>query len=339
MTSRPGLPAPRSTSASSRHCRGRTFRVAWEKLVIPVVSQFEPDWVLVSAGFDGHTEDPLADLDLLDADYGGWLRAWLGPHPPHRTVFALEGGTTSMGSVIRLVPRCAVAGEDQFGPLDVAGGFRRRRCRRHRGREALEPLRSLFSSPVTAPITTPWVNWERNMEVNIEDLRRAVSLGATDLHLKVGSPPVARVGGDLERLEGFEALKPADTQAYAEALFTPGGARDFKDTGTADFAFGRQDIGRFRVTAFRQRGSVSLVLRRVFPGTMSFADLGLPTHRREATVNRRGSSSSPGPRLGQDFDDGVDPGLDQHQPGGVDPHGGGSDRGASSGQAKRRGAA
>jgi len=115
------------------------------------------------------------------------------------------------------------------------------------------------------------------MEVNIEDLlRRVVSLGATDLHLKVGSPPVARVSGDLERLEGFEALKPADTQAYAEALFTPGGARDFKDTGTADFAFGRQDIGRFRVTAFRQRGSVSVVLRRVFPGTMSFADLGLP---------------------------------------------------------------
>jgi twitching motility protein PilT len=115
------------------------------------------------------------------------------------------------------------------------------------------------------------------MEINIDDLLgRAVSIGATDLHLKVGSQPVARVAGELERLDGFEALKPADTQAYAEALFTPRGARDFKETGTADFAYGRQEIGRFRVTAFRQRGSVSVVLRRVFPGAMSFSDLGLP---------------------------------------------------------------
>ncbi|MGH8952922.1 MAG: type IV pilus twitching motility protein PilT [Acidimicrobiia bacterium] len=115
------------------------------------------------------------------------------------------------------------------------------------------------------------------MEINIEDLlRRAVSAGASDLHLKVGSPPVARIRGELERVDGFDDLKPADTQAYAEALFTPRAALDFKETGTADFAFGRQEIGRFRVTTFRQRGSVSVVLRRVVPGSRSFAELGLP---------------------------------------------------------------
>jgi twitching motility protein PilT len=115
------------------------------------------------------------------------------------------------------------------------------------------------------------------MEVNIEDLlRRAVSSGATDVHLKVGSAPVARIAGELERLEGFAVLKPNDTQAYADSLFTPRAAADFAATGTADFAFGRQEIGRFRVTAFRQRGSVSVVLRRVVPGSRSFAELGLP---------------------------------------------------------------
>ena len=115
------------------------------------------------------------------------------------------------------------------------------------------------------------------MEVNIEDLlRRAVSSGATDVHLKVGSAPVARIAGELERLEGFAVLKPNDTQAYADSLFTPRAAADFVATGTADFAFGRQEIGRFRVTAFRQRGSVSVVLRRVVPGSRSFAELGLP---------------------------------------------------------------
>jgi twitching motility protein PilT len=115
------------------------------------------------------------------------------------------------------------------------------------------------------------------MDSNIEQLlRQAVSAGASDLHLKVGSAPVARIGGELVRLDGFADLTPADTQAFAESLFTPTAASDFKETGTADFAFGRQDIGRFRVTAFRQRGSVSVVLRRVVPGSRSFIDLGLP---------------------------------------------------------------
>ena len=115
------------------------------------------------------------------------------------------------------------------------------------------------------------------MDINIEDLlRRAVSAGASDIHLKVGSPPVVKVGGELDRLDGFEDLTPADTQAIAEAFFTPRAAQDFKDSGTADFAFGRSDVGRFRATAFRQRGSVSVVLRRVVPGARSFAELGLP---------------------------------------------------------------
>ena len=96
---------------------GDVCRAAWEQLVIPVVSQFSPDWVLVSAGYDGHTEDPLADLDLLDADYG-WIASRLArAHPPHRTVFALEGGYDLDG--LRHSARSTlrgIAGEEQFGP-------------------------------------------------------------------------------------------------------------------------------------------------------------------------------------------------------------------------------
>ncbi|MEX1037821.1 MAG: PilT/PilU family type 4a pilus ATPase [Acidimicrobiia bacterium] len=116
------------------------------------------------------------------------------------------------------------------------------------------------------------------MTVNIDELlQQAVDAGASDLHLKVGSAPVARVEGDLVRLEGFEKLTPADTKAYAEAILTPRAAADFKELGTADFAYGRHDLGRFRASAFRQRGSVSLVLRRVVPGSKSFAELGVPS--------------------------------------------------------------
>jgi len=115
------------------------------------------------------------------------------------------------------------------------------------------------------------------MNVSLEDLlRRAVDAGASDIHLKVGSPPALRIGGELVRLQDYESLRPADTESLATALFTQKSADQFKETGEADFAYGRQDLGRFRVNCFRQRGSVSLVLRRVTPGVPSLEELGLP---------------------------------------------------------------
>ena len=107
-------------------------------------------------------------------------------------------------------------------------------------------------------------------------LKDAVAAGASDIHLKVGSPPVMRVGGQLRRMDAYESLRPDDTKEYAESLFTEKAASDFTNRGAADFAYGRHELGRFRVTAFRQRGSVSLVLRRVVPGSKSFEELGLP---------------------------------------------------------------
>jgi acetoin utilization deacetylase AcuC-like enzyme len=96
---------------------GDVYRMAWEMLVIPVLTEFAPDWVLVSAGFDAHTEDPLADLDLLDADYG-WMASRLArSHPPQRTVFALEGGYDLDG--LRHSARSTVlgmSGVEEFGP-------------------------------------------------------------------------------------------------------------------------------------------------------------------------------------------------------------------------------
>ncbi|HET9259355.1 MAG TPA: PilT/PilU family type 4a pilus ATPase [Acidimicrobiia bacterium] len=126
------------------------------------------------------------------------------------------------------------------------------------------------------------------MDNNVDALlKQAVHHGASDLHLKVGSAPIVRIDGALRRLEGYESLGPTETQAYAEAMFTEKAAADFAETGSADFAYGRQELGRFRATAFRQRGSVSLVLRRVVPGSRSFSELGLPQ-----AMERIASSSS-----------------------------------------------
>jgi acetoin utilization deacetylase AcuC-like enzyme len=71
---------------------GDVYRRAWAEIVLPVLGQFEPDWVLVSAGFDAHVFDQLADLRLQAGDYG-WLAGELArAHPVERTILALEGG-------------------------------------------------------------------------------------------------------------------------------------------------------------------------------------------------------------------------------------------------------
>jgi acetoin utilization deacetylase AcuC-like enzyme len=96
---------------------GDVYRRVWEELVLPVVGQFAPDWVLVSAGYDGHTEDPLADLELIDSDYGWMAHRLAQTHAPHRTVFALEGGYDLDG--LRHSARSTLlgmAGEEHFGP-------------------------------------------------------------------------------------------------------------------------------------------------------------------------------------------------------------------------------
>lgn len=71
---------------------GDLYRRAWDEIVMPVVGEFAPDWVLVSSGYDGHVSDPLADMRLVSEDFG-WMAASLSAvHPPGRTVVALEGG-------------------------------------------------------------------------------------------------------------------------------------------------------------------------------------------------------------------------------------------------------
>ncbi len=115
------------------------------------------------------------------------------------------------------------------------------------------------------------------MQTTIDELlRRAVEATASDIHLKVGSPPAIRIDGELMRMQDLAALTPSDTEAYAQSIFTQKAAQTFKERGEADFAYGRPDIGRFRVSVYRQRGSVSLVLRRVVAGVPPLERLGLP---------------------------------------------------------------
>ncbi|HEY7704638.1 MAG TPA: PilT/PilU family type 4a pilus ATPase [Acidimicrobiia bacterium] len=134
------------------------------------------------------------------------------------------------------------------------------------------------------------------MELTIEELlHRALAAGASGVHLKVGSPPTLRVEGDLKRLDGVPVLKPDDTEAFAQQVFTQRAVKEFKETGEADFAYGRPELGRFRVSAFRQRGSISLVLRRVLGDPPSLDSLGLPAVVGRLTKEQKGLILITGP--------------------------------------------
>jgi twitching motility protein PilT len=125
-------------------------------------------------------------------------------------------------------------------------------------------------------------------------LRESVRLEASDVHIKVGSPPFLRVDGHLQPWDSDE-VTPADTERIAFALLPKARADEFLDHHEADFAYTLAGLGRFRVNVFRQRGSVGLVLRRVLPGIPSMEDLGLPPICRRLAEEQRGLVLVTGP--------------------------------------------
>jgi len=125
-------------------------------------------------------------------------------------------------------------------------------------------------------------------------LRYAVERGASDVHIKVGSPPYIRIDGRL-RQSSFDSVGQADTERIGFAIMPKQRAEEFLVANEADFAYAVAGLGRFRVNVFRQRGSVGLVLRRVLPGIPSFEALGLPPVVRRLAEEPRGLVLVTGP--------------------------------------------
>ena len=120
-------------------------------------------------------------------------------------------------------------------------------------------------------------------------LRHTVANDGSDLHLKVGSPPMTRVHGTLVPIEGSAVLQPADTdQALATLMAGSHLQEEFDAEGEADLSYSIADVSRFRVNAFRQRGSVSIVCRVIPYQVRTIEDLGLPPVIRTLAEERRG---------------------------------------------------
>ena len=125
------------------------------------------------------------------------------------------------------------------------------------------------------------------MHIN-ELLQIAVTAGASDLHLKVGSYPMMRLNGTLVIASEEKRLERADTEAFAQALFTPDLAQKFKTSQEVDLAYSVQGLGRFRCNAFQQRGTVGLVLRVIPTRISSIDELGLPGVLKHIASEERG---------------------------------------------------
>jgi twitching motility protein PilT len=127
------------------------------------------------------------------------------------------------------------------------------------------------------------------MELN-ELLRRAVEAGASDIHLKLDRPPMLRRDGAVAPLEGVDPLTEADLDAYLRTVtaIAPQRYDLYHESGDLDIAYTADELPRFRVNAFRQRGATSFALRVIPKKVPRFEDLGLPEGIRALAEEHRG---------------------------------------------------
>jgi twitching motility protein PilT len=122
-----------------------------------------------------------------------------------------------------------------------------------------------------------------------EALRYVVTSEGSDLHLKVPSPPLVRIHGQLRPIEGSDALASDDTQRVLhEMLKDPEKLEEFDSEREVDFAYAVKGLARFRVNAFRQRSSISIALRVIPYGVRTISELGLPPVLADLADEERG---------------------------------------------------
>jgi len=121
-------------------------------------------------------------------------------------------------------------------------------------------------------------------------LRLAVELGASDIHLKLGQPPILRRDGDLAAMEDWAVLTEADLESalHLVGAGAPKRLEAFYETGDLDVAYQDDDLPRFRVNAFRQRGAISFAFRAIPSIVPSFSDLNLPPGLQRLGEEHRG---------------------------------------------------
>jgi twitching motility protein PilT len=129
----------------------------------------------------------------------------------------------------------------------------------------------------------------RSGAMNINDiLKIAVESKASDVHLKVGSPPILRVDGELKVLHELKRLMQEDTVAMSFSMMNARQKQRFKEDLDLDLAYSVPGLGRFRCNVFQQRGTVGMVLRVIPARILTVRELMLPPVLEKVCEERRG---------------------------------------------------
>jgi twitching motility protein PilT len=128
-------------------------------------------------------------------------------------------------------------------------------------------------------------------------LTRAVDAGASDVHLKLGQPPVIRIDGELEPMEGAPAMTEQDLLGVLDVVteISPKRRDLFDDSGDLDIAYSYPTLPRFRVNGFRQRGATSFAFRVIPSEIPGFEQLHLPPGVKRLSGEHRGLILVTGP--------------------------------------------
>ena len=118
-------------------------------------------------------------------------------------------------------------------------------------------------------------------------LKKMVDKNGSDLFITSGFPPAIKIDGEIHRA-AEQPLTGDESAIIVRSIMNDRQARDFDATKECNFAIGPQGIGRFRVSAFIQRGGVGAVLRRIVTKIPTLEELDLPPIMQEIALTKRG---------------------------------------------------
>jgi twitching motility protein PilT len=125
-------------------------------------------------------------------------------------------------------------------------------------------------------------------------LQLVVSENASDLHLRVGAPPVLRIHGILNRIEG-PPLTPEDTEELMRSITSEDHIQHVRERGGADFGFAFGEMARFRVSVFKEKGNFGVVQRQIPSKLLTLEQIGIPLSVKELLYKPRGLVLVTGP--------------------------------------------
>ena len=126
-------------------------------------------------------------------------------------------------------------------------------------------------------------------------LKYTHKVGASDLHVTVGIPPMVRVDGILKPVEGWPRLMPDHTKAISYSILSKSQIRELEEKKELDLSYGLQSLGRYRVNIYHQRGSIGMAIRVISNKLPSIEELGLPPILKKLAMTDKGLVLVTGP--------------------------------------------